>query len=187
MRPRRLNGPDVRQNSLPDDSGMIPEGLTGIIVGQTKTRQPDGLAGLFWLREGAADDPGARMPQKQKPPRQDRRRHRKYRWLRGLATHDFCGWSRAWSRGLWRRIGKRGVQGAFGVLPALVPEKARKPSRAHGPHLRATQPPHITTTSVRFSMAAADNRAISVAAFRRAQNYPRGCRYLKRNSNVCHW
>ncbi|WP_214650084.1 hypothetical protein, partial [Palleronia pontilimi] len=50
-----LNGPEVRQSPLPDDSGMIPEGLTGIIVGQTKTRQPDGLAGLFWLRERALD------------------------------------------------------------------------------------------------------------------------------------
>jgi len=28
------------------------------------------------------------------------------RWLRGLATHDFCGWSRAWCRSLRRRVGK---------------------------------------------------------------------------------
>ena len=63
-----------------------------------------------WLREGAADDPDGREAQKQKPPRQDRRRHRKYRWLRGVATHDFCGWSRAWSRGLRRRSGHQIVQ-----------------------------------------------------------------------------
>lgn len=30
--------------------------------------------------------------------------------LRGLATHDFCGWWRAWFRGLWRRIGLQIVQ-----------------------------------------------------------------------------
>ena len=36
-----------------------------------------------WLREGAANARGAREAQKRKPPRQDRRRHRKYRWLRG--------------------------------------------------------------------------------------------------------
>ena len=36
-----------------------------------------------WLREGAANARGAREAQKRKPPRQDRRRYRKYRWLRG--------------------------------------------------------------------------------------------------------
>lgn len=41
---------------------------------------------LLCLREGAADDPGAREARKQKPPRRDRRRHRKYGWLRELAT-----------------------------------------------------------------------------------------------------
>jgi hypothetical protein len=31
-------------------------------------------------------------------------------WLRGLTTHDFCGWWRAWCRGLWRRRGHHVVQ-----------------------------------------------------------------------------
>lgn len=30
--------------------------------------------------------------------------------LRGLTTHDFCGWWKAWSRGLWRRFGRGGVE-----------------------------------------------------------------------------
>jgi transposase InsO family protein len=38
--------------------------------------------GNRWLREGATDDFCAQYPKMQKPPRQDRRRHRKYRWLR---------------------------------------------------------------------------------------------------------
>jgi site-specific DNA recombinase len=80
--PRTANSPSSFAATWGRSCALQPESKT-----PTSFRRPRLWTTCFrrnrWLREGAADDPGAREAQKQKPPRQDRRRHRKYRWLRG--------------------------------------------------------------------------------------------------------
>ena len=108
----------------------------------------------IWLREGATDDLCDPVPKKQKPPRQNRRRHRNYRWLRGLATYDFCGWSRARCRGLQREKGERfwqwrsshsSLRSHVRGVPPMCPMHT---DRTVVPH-----PPHVAQVSLQSSIS----------------------------------